>query len=169
MLLLSTIALQGMAHSFAIISEQNIYLQIILSSSVVLLFVLLGNLYIPFYKLHYIYQYVANFSVVRYCYEAMMILQYGFGRCGPKEIQATLHMMQINDDHFYTCIVMIIFNLVLNRVIAIGLLVYKSNPANNEHSHREIIKARAEKLNPQHAIIAGLSCSQEFRIKSGYN
>ena len=57
----------------------------------------------------------------------MIILQYGFGRCAPGQIQAMFYMMRLSDDDFGYCIQMLLFNLVLYRVVAMCLLYARVN------------------------------------------
>ena len=131
LLTLSGIGFQGMAHVFSLLSNGNITILTIISISVFILFCQISNFFLPLAQLHYIYQFIANFSISRFVFEAALLLQYGFGRCGPKQIQPILYTMSIDDGHFYYCIQMLLVNLVLYRGLAIYLLMVKSNPVQN--------------------------------------
>ena len=86
-----------------------------------------------------------------------MILQYGFGRCRPKEIQAILYSMSIEDADYYVAIRMLIFNLTLYRVIAICLLIWRVNPIENRQKRiSRILGQFREKFEPNIGTIPGI-------------
>jgi len=92
-----------------------------------LVLILLSNYFIPLKNLHYVHQLISMLSIPKYAFEAIALLEYGFGRCGPREIQVVLAWMDLQDEDYFTCIAMLAFHVVLYRSIAFWLLVRKAN------------------------------------------
>lgn len=158
--LLGAIAFQGMGHVFAIFSNGNITVLIVLSTTVFFFFTLLSNFLLTYSRLHYIYQFISNFAISRFIFEAVMLLIYGFGRCSKNEIQQLLYTMTINDYDYYHCIVMLIFNIFFYRILAIYLLIWKANPVENRRQRMARIVDYMGNLEPARSLIPGLSSSQ---------
>lgn len=164
--LLGAIAFQGMAHIFALLSRGNITILILISLTVFLLFTLISNFLLSFSRLHYIWQFISNIAVSRFIFEAVMLLIYGFGRCASNEIQQLLYTMAINDSYYSHAIMMLIFNIVFYRVIAIYLLCCKGNPVDNRRQRVARISNYVEKLEPAKAHIPGIGGSKQiFTVK----
>lgn len=137
--ILATVAFQSMGQMFTLLSRGNISLLIITSVSVFLFFVLLSNFLLLNYRLPVFYQWLSNFAISRFIFEALILLQYGFGRCAEKEIQVTLYTMKIADDDFYHCILMLVFNMIIYRLVAFYLLYCKVNLGENRSKRLERI------------------------------
>lgn len=145
-LTLGALATQGLGHVFSLLSDGNITRLTVLTISVFIFFCHISNFFIPLSGLHYVYQFASSFSVSRFVFEATLLLQYGFGRCGPKQLQLILYSMSIDTSHFYHCILMLVLNFFMYRLIAIYLLIKKANPSHNQRTRI----ARIEKY--QHLI-----------------
>ena len=168
--ILGAIAFQGMAHMFALLSKGNISVLILLSVTVFLFFTLLSNFLLTYARLHYVYQFISNFAISRFIFEAVMLLIYGFGRCAPNEIQQLLYAISIRDEDYTHCIRMLVFNIVVYRVIAIYLLMGKVNPVENRRQRVERIVDYIGSLQPSKTPIPGMgSTSQQFRVKIAEN
>lgn len=92
---------------------------------------------------NYFYKFLANFSPLRFGFEGLLLLQYGFNRCHSdrKEIQIILHQFGIvnDEEYFYTCILMLVFNIIFHRFITFLVLMIKMNPYNNRRKRSERI------------------------------
>ena len=157
--ILGALAFQGMAHICALLSKGNITNLIVLSVTMFLFFTLLSNFLLTYSRLHYIYQFISNFAVSRFIFEAVMLLIYGFNRCAPHEVQQLLYAMKIGDDDYYHCVTMLLVNIILYRVIAIYLLICKANPVENRRQRVARIVDYVQKLEPSKAPIPGLGQS----------
>lgn len=145
-LTLGALATQGLGHIFSLLSDGNITKLTVFTVSAFIFLCHISNFFIPLSGLHYVYQFASNLSISRFVFEAALILQYGFGRCEPKQLQLILYSMSIDTSHFYHSIIMLVVNFFLYRLIAIYLLVRKANPLHN----RKTRIARIEKY--QHLI-----------------
>ena len=106
--LLTSIAAQGLGYICGILFSSNLtYLCISLPSLFLVSIIVIISPYAK--SILFFYPFI-KFNPIRYLNEASLVLQYGFGRCGPKEIQATLYVMMLHhDDHFYHCLQMLLF------------------------------------------------------------
>lgn len=129
---LSTIGFQGLAHCFGILFHGQTLLLMIFSSGAFVFLIMLGNFFISLHRLHYIYIFLANGSLARFSFEALILLQYGFGRCSEKEIQPFLYLMQIDDEHYKTCLLMMIANIVITRIVALWLIINRCKTRNGD-------------------------------------
>ena len=81
--------------------------------------------------LHFIFQFLSNVSIDRFGLDASVLLQYGFGRCLPGEVQPLLVWMSLQDQDYPYAVIMMLFNLLLYRGLAFWLMVIKYNPKQN--------------------------------------
>ena len=130
-LFLGAIGFQGMAHIFSIISRGNVIFFTFIALSSFFAFCLMSNFLIQLEDLHYVYQFISNFAVIRFVLEPFLLLQYGFGRCTSKEIQPILYQMSLVDEDFPYSILMLIFSVIVYRLIALVLLIKSSNSIQN--------------------------------------
>ena len=166
-IILALIASQAVSHLITTITRKYLFVQIIIYFSTFFFSVLIGNMYLSLYKLHYVLQFLSKFSIPRYTYQGIMLLQYGFGRCNPKEIQAVLTVMQVQDEDYYTGIVMLIFNIVFFHTVTILLLFRKVNYSNQLYRDPNQVKLVAENnkhLENSLVIIPGIDSFHQFRI-----
>src|SRR5699024_10920946 len=98
--------------------------------------ILLSNCFNNLTDLHYALQYLANFSITRFAYEAMLLLEYGFGRCNPDQVQLVLFAKSLHDSDYHHKLAMLGFNVVFWHALALWMLVYRANP-------REDVKQRS--------------------------
>src|SRR5699024_3806056 len=73
-LVVASISCQGIAHILTILCHGQIALQILLSIVGFLFFAMIGNIYLVYSRLHYLYQFVCQFSVPHFIYEATILL-----------------------------------------------------------------------------------------------
>uniref|UniRef100_A0A6P6Y7W5 ABC transporter G family member 3-like n=1 Tax=Dermatophagoides pteronyssinus TaxID=6956 RepID=A0A6P6Y7W5_DERPT len=107
--LLGIICTQGMGNLLAITTNGELNLLVVSMLCVAMLCILLGNSATPVKQLHYSFEFLSLFSPSRFINECFIMLQYGFDRCRPKEIQVILYQLRIeHDEHFYFCIIMLI-------------------------------------------------------------
>lgn len=167
LLFISVLAIQGLGHLIALLTNGHFTMLTITNIGVFLFLVILSNFFNPIGRMHYIYQLISNLSICRFLNEATILLQYAFGRCGPKEIQATLYVMMLtHEDHFYHCIHMLFFNLIFYRAMSLAILIAKSNPLENRRQRAEKIRNYQKQMRPLNAFIPGLSnTDQQFCIK----
>lgn len=174
-ILLGSLVIQGQSHLFALLIGQNFIVLIVITFATFFTWFTLSNCFNPISGMHYWYQFLAQFSVLRFMNEALFQLQYGFGRCGPNELSAVLYKMMLPKDkhgqYFYHCLRMLVFQIVFYRALALGVLIFKSNPRQNRRSRGKRIRnlyheQKCLSINQFDAIIPGLSAwNQEFHIK----
>ena len=136
---LSTLGFQGLAHIFGILLNDQTLLLMISSSGVFVFQIMLGNFFISLQRLHYVYRFLANGSMARFSFESLILLQYGFGRCTEREIQPFLYLMQINDDHYQRCLLMMVINIVVTRVVAIWLITQRSKSRDGNKQRKRVL------------------------------
>lgn len=94
-------------------------------------FLLLSNFFVNVHRLSIFYQIVSYFSISRWAFEAVLLLIYGFGRCKENvEVHPVLKWLQLEDDDYLTCILLLLLNCVVYRAISFCLLVLKTNSFN---------------------------------------
>lgn len=170
LLFLSVQVFQAMGHCLSLLSNNNSFIYIALANCLYTLMILTANFFTKIANLHYSLQIISNLSICRFMIEGNLILQYGFGRCRPNDIQSILYNMNIPGDHYYYhCIRMLIFQLLLFRLISFAILIAKSNPLQNRRLRAERIEKYRGNMKPSNAIIPGLSSHVEFRIRKIYN
>ncbi|KAH9527945.1 Cytoplasmic dynein 1 light intermediate chain 1, variant 2 [Dermatophagoides farinae] len=159
-------AFQGLSHFLTLMADGNSFIFIAMANFSYIMMLLTANFFSRISSLHYIFQIVSFFSICRYMSEGNMILQYGFDRCGPKEIQAVLYNLEIPGNHyFHHCIQMLLLHIFIYRLMALAALIAKSNPLENRRRRAERIIKYHEEMKPSNAIIPGLSSHVEFHIK----
>ena len=121
----------------------------------------------PVTDLHYVYQWLSTFSTARFIFEAVMLKIYGFGRCGPKEIQPLLYTMNLVDEDYPRVIGMLIFTAVVYRIIAFYLLIVHANPIENRRKRViRIAKYREVIAKAKDSLSAGnLAALHDFHIR----
>ncbi len=126
---LASLGFQGLAHIFSLVSRGNTALLAILSISVSLLAVLLDDYLVLQHRLPLFFRLLSHLSIPRFVYEALIMLQYGFGRCGNADakVQSLFYLMQITDEDYGFCLLMLLANLLLYRAVALLLLLKKAN------------------------------------------
>ena len=75
-----------------------------------------------------------------------MLLQYGFGRCGPKEIQQLLYSMTLTDSDYPHIILMLILQIIFYRLLAIYILTARLNQIGNRKTRSQRIVRYRENL-----------------------
>lgn len=174
LMFISIISIQSIGHILTLIiysDNQNHNWHIMkftfVSISFFFMMTLLANFFNPIHRMHYAYQFMSNFSILRWAHESHMLLQYGFDRCQPREIQTILYLMHIqNDNHFYYSIRMLIFNTLFYRCLSLIILIYKSNPLQNRRERAEqILNFHKDQMKPSEVYFPGLGSHMEFRIK----
>lgn len=101
------------------------------------LWLILDNTSVRIEEMHYFWQLVANFSIARHLFAAIVLLQYGFGRCRPRQLQAVLHFVSVEDGDYWPTVGWLVFNLLLFRVLALVLLIRRANGGGNSESHQK--------------------------------
>ena len=170
--LMGALAAQAFGHLVAIISLGKFVALIISIPAIEVISLLISNMGTPIRRLHYIFQFLSNFAPTRFTIEAILLLQYGFDRCRRKEVQKILLKFKMEENEhefhgtfFYYTIIMLIFNIIIYRVIALLLLLAKTNRYENRRSRAMRIADSHQKLKPVNVIIPGLQCHHEMTIK----
>ncbi|KAH7636495.1 abc transporter sub-family g-like protein 3 [Dermatophagoides farinae] len=173
---LGALVIQGQSHLFALLIGSNFIVLIVVTFSNFFTWFVLSNTFNPIEEMHYGYQFVAQFSVLRFINEALFQLQYGFDRCNTGEISIVLYKMMLSRDeqgqYFYHCLRMLLFQIVFYRSIALGVLIFKCNPQQNRrtrgHRIRESFRQRQSlRSNQLDTFMPGMSaCEQEFNIRT---
>ncbi|XP_027204920.2 uncharacterized protein LOC113798562 isoform X1 [Dermatophagoides pteronyssinus] len=166
--LLTAIAAQGLGYICGILFGSNLtYLCISLPSLFLISIIVILSEYaksIPFF-----YPFI-KFNPIRYLNEASLVLQYGFGRCGPREISLILYKLDINhDDYFYECILRTIINLIIYHSIAFSILYYQRNNFNNRERMEKLQQSHQNQRQSLNIMIPGLTCDHQFTIKQFRN
>jgi len=162
LLILGAIAFQGLSHIFALVANGNLNILIIISVTTFLISTVLSNFLLTYSRLHYVFQFMSNFAISRFIFEAIMLSIYGFGRCGPDEIQQLLYIMNLTDGDIFHCIQMLLFNILFYRIIALVLLIRRVNPVENRRKRAEKLTEHRKQLSVQkdHSPSFGVSSSQ---------
>ncbi|CAG2167827.1 unnamed protein product, partial [Oppiella nova] len=63
--------------------------------------VLLGNSLFPVKELHYVLQVLSSLSYIRYAFECIVLLIYGFGRCSHNQMSTVLYSLDIEENVFW--------------------------------------------------------------------
>src|SRR5699024_7343675 len=122
---------------------------LIIGNATSLVTVILCNLFLNLADAHYAWQFLSNFSIMRFAFEALLLLEYGFGRCNQDEIQLFLHDRSLQDSDYSRIIAILIFNVIFWRCFAVYLLVCKSNPKENSKKCAKRIQKNDYDLNAQ--------------------
>lgn len=143
-LFLGSFAIQGISYIIAILSGSDSRIFSFVIPAVNFISFTCGNIGAPIERLHYVWQFVSLFSIHRFINEATLLFQYGFDRCGHREVQKTLHAFRIdtNEEYFYFCQRMLIFHVLFYNTIALLILLVKMNPFNNRHNRNKRILDR---------------------------
>ncbi|OTF75975.1 hypothetical protein BLA29_009560 [Euroglyphus maynei] len=170
--IINCLVAQALGHLIAILTMGDFIALAIMMPGVEVLTLLLSNVATPIRRLHYIFQFLANFAPIRFGLEAILLLQYGFDRCGRKEVQKILLKLKMEDDehehhetYFLSTIIMLIINLIIYRLLAIILLLIKTNRYENRRKRALRIENSNQNLKPLNIIIPGLQCHHELNIK----
>lgn len=163
MITLGGLAFQAIAHVFSLISNGNMPILTTVSVGMFLLFQMLNNFFISIARLHYVYRFIASFSISRFVFESAILLQYGFKRCRHKEIQQFLYLMKLEDVDLFHCIRMLVVNLIIYHLISIWMLVNKSNSMDNRRQRCERLETYQEKIIPSNSI--GLNSNHTYRVE----
>ncbi|KAF7491659.1 ABC transporter G family member 40 [Sarcoptes scabiei] len=172
--LLGTLVIQGQSHFFAMVIGPNFLVLIVVTFANFFTWFVLSNCFNPINEMHYGYQFLSQFSVLRFINEALFELQYGFDRCDSNEISAVLYKMMLPRDsegqYFYHCLRMLIFQIFFYRILALGTLLFKSNPRQNRRSRgiriRNNFIEQQQQSNQYETVLPGLStCQHQFCIK----
>src|SRR5699024_4482102 len=91
-------------------------------------------IFLVYGRMHYAYQLLAHLSIPHFSYEAALLLVYGFGRCGHRQIHSLLYVMELTDEYLPECLGMLIMVLVFFRIVAIWLLIRAVNPLENRRT-----------------------------------
>ena len=92
------------------------------------LMLLLSNIYTNLRTSHYLYQLLSNLSIPRWAMQVLMLLQYGH-RCTDRQIQPLLYWLGATEEDMLWSVLMMLFNLLFYRTLALWMLVSKANSA----------------------------------------
>ncbi|OTF69737.1 hypothetical protein BLA29_004511 [Euroglyphus maynei] len=171
-LIIGTLAAQAIGHLIAIITLGEFIALIISIPAIQTMALLVSNMVTPVKRLHYTYQFLANFLPTRFGVEALSLLQYGFNRCRRKQVQKLLYRLRMeNDEHKHhsaflmNTIIMLVFIVIFYRIIALLLLLIKTNRYENRRKRAQNIIIYHKNLKRSNVIIPGLQCHNELIIK----
>lgn len=156
LLTLASIGYIGLAHCCILLFRGSFMGQMLLLICIYVFLMILSNFLIPITKMHYIYQFLSHFGLSRYILELFTLLQYGFNRCQPREVQGVLYSMSITDADYYPDILMLVFNVILYRLFAIYLFIRRVNPIENRQKRISRISQYREKVlknAPQQSVL----------------
>ena len=164
-IIMPMIAVQGASYIISIVfgrNPVNLYISI-----PALMLLSIVCVMMPHALSHFAFKLITTFNLFRYQIHAMLFLVYGFGRCGNREIQVVLYRLGlIHDEHFYYCIMMTAVNAILFQSIALLLFLIYNNPFQNRRKRTERIEFRNQRQLPSEVIIPGLTCSNDFIVKT---
>lgn len=136
---LCSVAQQPLSYILVAFNHRNLILGATYAMVTGLLLLLFGGLFFKLASLHYVYQFVGNFSVLKFSHQSLMLLEYGFGRCTEQELQLVLYWMDLdtrsevtNEADFYHAIKMMCCLVVFSRAVACYVFVCKSNDNKNK-------------------------------------
>src|SRR5882724_3426885 len=99
-IILVVLCTQSIGTLSAITFPNDTKLSMLFALFIFITFSVLGNNIIPIKGFHYSFKLLSEISFVRLSFESIMIVIYGFGRCGDREISTVLYGMDIEDDMF---------------------------------------------------------------------
>ena len=164
-IILPMIAVQGASYIISIVFGRNPLILYISIPALMLLSIVC--VLIPHALSHFAFKLITTFNLFRYQIQAILFLIYGFGRCGHREIQVLLYRLGlIHDEQFYYSIMMTAVNAILFQSIALLLFLIYNNPFQNRRKRTERIEFRNQRQLPSEVIIPGLTCSNDFIVKT---
>ncbi|KAH9412903.1 ABC protein, sub ABCG [Dermatophagoides pteronyssinus] len=166
--LLGIISIQGIGNILAILTNGKLTILVVSIPCIQTLLAFLGNVATPVKQLHYFFQFLSLFSPSRFINESFVMLQYGFDRCRPKEIQVILYHLRIeHDEHFYFCIIMLIIQpAIFYHLVAFLLIMIRSNPFESRKHRAEKILKHHKSMKRSNVFIPGLGCDNHFVIRT---
>lgn len=126
-MIITTATAQGFAYIIVLAVNQRITLVLVLGTAVLQTMYQLSNVFTSLSTVHYAYQTLSYFVFVRWPLQALMLLQYGFGRCSEKEVQPILYRLNLTDDDYGVAWAWMLINLLFYRGVAFWMLVNKVN------------------------------------------
>ena len=127
-LLLAITTSQAVAYIFLMAANCDMMISAILGITTYTLMLLLSNIYTNLRTSHYLYQLLSNLSIPRWAMQVLMLLQYGH-RCTDRQIQPLLYWLGATEEDLLWSVLMMLFNLLFYRTLALWMLVSKANSA----------------------------------------
>ncbi|XP_075585843.1 uncharacterized protein LOC124495081 [Dermatophagoides farinae] len=171
-LILGTLAAQALGHLIAIFTLGEFIALIISIPAIQTVALLFSNMATPVRRLHYLFQFLSNFSPTRFGIEAFSLLQYGFNRCRRKQVQKILYLLGMeNDEHEHhssflmNTIIMLTFIVLFYRILALLLLIMKTNRYECRRKRAQNIANYHRNLKSSNVFIPGLQCHNDLIIR----
>ncbi len=140
-------------------------MSVLFSVGIYVLFLIFCNFLIPVKEFHYSLQWFSNLSTAKLSFTGLIILFYGFDRCSGNEFSSIMYLFDLEDNHFYNNVRLLIIQFILLRSFALIILLIKSNPFSGRKKAQELHELAVNSLKPPKALIPGLSSHFEFKIK----
>jgi hypothetical protein len=159
------LCVQSLGHVIGIIFSQSTKMSVLFSVGIYVLFLIFCNFLIPVKEFHYSLQWFSNLSTAKLSFTGLIILFYGFDRCSGNEFSSIMYLFDLEDNHFYNNVRLLIIQFILLRSFALIILLIKSNPFSGRKKAQELHELAVNSLKPPKALIPGLSSHFEFKIK----
>ena len=126
-LLFGVSAFQALCGIILLFWNLHLPLSISTAAGIYQLMIFSSNLFIRVTNMGAIHQVFATLSLLRYIFESIFLLQYGFGRCGPKEIQVVLAWMGVEDGDYSVGVLRLVGLVMAFRVGYLWMLIKRVN------------------------------------------
>ena len=124
--ILSNQCTQCLARIGAIIFHRDPKLALLFAFTLFTIFTILGNSLFLIKELHYSLQILSSISFIRWSFESLLLIIYGFDRCSEEQFSSVLHVFQIDSSDFWPDIINLIIVTVFLNIITFILLIIKT-------------------------------------------
>lgn len=132
------LCVQSWGHIIGILFNENQKMAVLFSVALYLMFFLLTNYFVPVKELHYSIQWFSNLSTFKLLFECILILFYGFNRCTGNEFSSVMFVFGFDDNQFYRNIRILVIKLIVLRIVALLVLLFKVHSPVRQKSRRNL-------------------------------
>ena len=123
---LSLFCMESLAQLSAVISSGEAKLSLLNSIFFFILMLFLGNCFVPLKELHYSLQILSSLSFLKYGFESIILIIYGFDRCSEDQISTVLYSLGIKTQDFWPNIIILIILCFFYKFITLFALITRN-------------------------------------------
>jgi len=127
LILFTVLCSQSLGHISGIIFNNNLKIALVLTVALQILFVILGNFLIPIKEFHYSLQLLSEFSYIKYSFECIVIMIYGFNRCSSEKFSVVLYKLDVEDEKFWSNLYLLLLFIAMRFISLIALIMKTKN------------------------------------------
>ena len=128
-MLLSVATAHGFTYLVLLAMDAQFTTSLVLGLTTMIVMIQLSNVFSSLATAHYIHRGLSYLAIPRWPLQALMVAQYGFGRCREREVQPILSYMGLEDEDFAVAITWMVINVLLYKGVAFWWLVRRMNSA----------------------------------------